>query len=240
MTGSEPVLNRPALWAALSHMRIELSGAPLRFEDSLADEQGWTVGFAERVTDEYRRFLYLAATAGFEVTPSQAVDEAWHLHLTLPHYREILCGRILGRPLEHRPATGESGDEERHCRQYEDTVALYERAFLRPPPSDIWPRPISWESRLAAAGRRRGRGLAFRIAGGAALGAAATYASGFAVASVVLGGAALIFGLLALPWHRSEARSRDGSGACGGGCGGAGSHDGGGCGASCGGGCGGD
>jgi len=240
MTGAAPVLDRPALWAALSHMQIETPGAATRFEEALAEAQGWTTGFAERVTDEYRRFLYLAATAGFEVTPSQTVDHVWHLHLGFPHYREMLCGRILGRPLEHRPAAGEPGDEERHHRQYETTVALYERAFLSPPPSDVWPRPISWEARQVAAKRRRGRRSAFRIAAGAALGAAGAYASGFAVAALVLAGIALVFGLLALPFDRSEARSRDGGGACGGGCTGIGSHDGGSCGASCGGGCGGD
>ncbi len=32
--------------------------------------------------DEYRRFAFLAATAGHPVTPSDAVDQAWHLHLT--------------------------------------------------------------------------------------------------------------------------------------------------------------
>lgn len=157
MTGAQPVPDRSALWAALSDMQIPVPGTAASFEEALADRQGWTVGYAERVTDEYRRFLYLAATAGSEVTPSRAVDEAWHLHLTCSHYREILCGRILGRPLEHRPATGEPAEEERHHRQYESTVALYERAFLSPPPSDIWPPALTWQERQMAAKQRRGR-----------------------------------------------------------------------------------
>src|SRR5687768_11467205 len=74
MTGAPPVLDRPALWAALSAMPIDPPEPASRFEDALASQQGWTGRFADRVTDEYRRFLYLAATAGFEVTPSQAVD----------------------------------------------------------------------------------------------------------------------------------------------------------------------
>jgi hypothetical protein len=239
MTGAPPVLDRPALWAALSHMQIEVPAAATRFEEAVAEEQGWTIGFAERVTDEYRRFLYLAATAGFEVTPSQAVDEAWHLHLTLPHYREVLCGRILGRPLEHRPAAGEPGEEERHRRQYESTVGLYERAFLKPPPSDIWPPPIPAEARQAAAKRRRRRGLALRSAAVAAVAAVGANAMGFAMAALALGGLALAAALLALPFQRADARSRDGGGSCGGGCTVGASDDGGGCGASCGGGCGG-
>ena len=54
MTGAPPVPDRPALRAALSHMRIELPGPSPRFEEALAEEQGWIIGFAERVTDEYR------------------------------------------------------------------------------------------------------------------------------------------------------------------------------------------
>jgi hypothetical protein len=188
------------------------------------------------------RFLYLAATAGFEVTPSQTVDEAWHLHLTSPQYREILCERLLGRPLEHRPAADVPGEEERHHRQYEDTVALYERAFLKPPPSDIWPRAISPEAGEAARKRRRGRRLAIATAAASAVGAAATYAIGLGPLAMVFAGAALIFLLLSLPFGPAEARSRTDNGACGGGGCGSGGHDSGGgcCGAGCGGGCGGD
>lgn len=141
MPGHEPASDRAALRAALSHMQIEEPGTGRRFEAVLAERQGWTLEFAERVADEYCGFLYLAATAGFEVTPSNAVDQAWHLHLEWPHYREILCDRIIGRPLEHRPGTGEPEDEARYQVQYQETLALYEQVFGKPPPEDVWPRP---------------------------------------------------------------------------------------------------
>lgn len=250
MTGAPPVQDRPALWAALSHMQIPVPGTAARFEDALAGRQGWTIGFAERVTHEYRRFLYLAATAGFEVTPSRTVDEAWHLHLECPHYREILCGRILGRPLDHRPSEGEPGEAERHHRQYEATVALYERAFLKPPPSDIWPGPATWEKRQVAAKRRRERKAASAIAAGAAISATASYLLGYPVAAIVLLGVAVIFALFSLHFFSREARSRNAGGGGGSGCGGCGGwsqSDGGESGipdgdgaAGCGGGCGGD
>src|SRR3954464_2998337 len=210
MTGTAPVLDRPALWAALSHMRIELPGGHGRFEDELARRSGWSVGFAERVTDEYCGFLYLPAVAGFEVTPSKAVDEAWHLHLTCPHYEDVLCGRILGRPLRHLPAVGAPGEEERHRRQYAGTVALYERTFGKAPPGDIWPRPIPEEEREEAARRRRGRRLAFGSAIGMLVAATAAQALDLVAIALVLGGGALIFLLLALPTHPSEARTRGG------------------------------
>ena len=174
-------------------MRIEAPDGS-RFEEALARENGWSVAFAERVADEYCGFLYLAATAGFEVTPSQTVDQAWHLHLSWPHYREILCGRIVGRPIEHRPATGEPEDEARCLRQYEETLALYERVFGKPPPADIWPDPRSdeeAEDEDLAARRRRGRRLGFQVAGGSALVAAAAQSLGSPVVALVFGGGAL-------------------------------------------------
>jgi hypothetical protein len=214
-----------------------------RFEEALAEARGWPLTFAERVTCEYRRFLYLAATAGFEVTPSQAIDEAWHLHLELPHYRETLCGQILGRPLEHRPATGEPGEEERHRLQYEHTTALYERVFLELPPPDIWPPAVSLHEPQDQAERLRRRRSRFRIAAGAAVAAAAAAsAAGQPMAALILLGLAAILAVLSLPFFAGKGR---GSSCSGGGCGGgfSGARDdadsGSSCGGDCGGGCGG-
>ncbi len=247
MTGAPPVLDRPALWAALSHMQIKVPGTAARFEEVLAERQGWPIAFAERVTDEYCGFLYLAATAGFEVTPSKAVDEAWHLHLALPHYRDVLCERILGRPLEHRPATGEPEDEERCRVQYEETLALYERVFAKPPPADIWPGPGSREEEASPAGWEQGRRASRRLAFLSLIGSVAALPFGAPLVAVGLLGSALVFYLLSQP---TIASAKGGSAGCGGSCGGgsasSGDDCGGSCGASCGGGscggggCGGD
>lgn len=241
MTGAPPVPDRPALWAALSHMQIEETGASLRFEEVLAGEQGWPLDFAERVTNEYRRFLYLAATAGFEVTPSRTVDEAWHLHLRSRHYREVLCRQILGRPLDHRPAAGEPGEAKRHRGQYERTVQLYESAFLKPPPSDIWPQPVSGDERKAER-NRRWRNLARGAAAGTALAAFAAYFVAYPLTALFLALLASIILLVGERVFSRKARSSggDGGGAgCGSGAGRADDGPGGGD-ASCGGGCGGD
>jgi hypothetical protein len=141
MTGDHQVQSHHgALWTLLQDMRIEGPGAQRRFEEALAEEKGWSLGHAERVTREYRRFLYLAASAPGEVTPSRSVDAAWHLHLTYSrHYWEELCGRILGRPLHHNPSRGEPGEGARFLGQYAETLALYRRTFGTTPPRDIWP-----------------------------------------------------------------------------------------------------
>lgn len=243
MTGDPPVLDRPALWAALSNMQIDLPGCG-RFATALAGRQGWTAAFAERVTQEYRRFLYLAATADSEVTPSKAVDEAWHLHLASPHYEEGLCRRLLGRRLEHRPGTGEPGEEERHRRQYEALRARYQTVFGELPPSDIWPGPPLREKEPAT-GWQRAADLASWTGTGAAIAAAGAYSLGYPVTTLILVSIALVLILPGLLVISLKARSGGGAG-CGGGCAGGGHSNGNDCGSSCGGGgcggggCGGD
>ncbi|MGZ8284703.1 MAG: glycine-rich domain-containing protein [Allosphingosinicella sp.] len=237
MTGVPPVLDRPALWAALSHMQIQEPGTRRRFEKVLAEQNGWSAAFAERVADEYCGFVYLAATAGFEVTPSQAVDQAWHLHLGWPHYRDVLCGEILGRPLDHRPGTGDSEDEARYGLQYAETLALYARLFGKPPPADIWPRQTGEEARddLPSA-RDRGRMLCRPAVFCCLAGSLVSLPFGVPAFTVALLGAALVFFILGQP-AGAAARGTN-SGNCGGGCGGGGSSDG--CAGCGGGGCGGD
>lgn len=220
-------------------MTIEPPDPGIRFETGLARQQGWTGRFADRVTDEYRRFLYLAATAGFEVTPSLAVDEAWHLHLRLPHYREVLCGRILGRPLDHLPGTGTAEDDARCAGQYEETLALYERVFGKPAPRDIWPRPAG----AGEIGYEKGRwpvrtvGLTAAAAGLIA-GLVAEALGAPALAAVLLIGS-FFLGLVCFPFQAMVGvmRRQNGSAGCGGS--GGGGDGGSGCCASCGGSCGG-
>ena len=92
--------------------------------------------------EEYRRFLYLAATGDRPVTPSDHVDEAWHLHLTYTrHYWDELCGRILGKPLHHDPTEGGPAQQSQFKDQYAATLARYEVVFGEPPRPDIWPAP---------------------------------------------------------------------------------------------------
>ncbi|HEU5149374.1 MAG TPA: hypothetical protein VFU19_02685, partial [Iamia sp.] len=113
---------------------------PLGFRDRLARENGWSPAHAGRVYDEYRRFLVLAATGTEPVTPSDEVDQAWHLHLTYTRsYWDRLCGEVLGRPLHHGPTTGTHDDGTRYRRQYQTTLDRYRAVFGAEPPADVWP-----------------------------------------------------------------------------------------------------
>lgn len=129
-----------ALLAQIESLAIDPPGAALSFVARLARENGWSLAHAHRVDREYRRFLFLAATAPHPVTPSDAVDQAWHLHLAYTRsYWEDLCGAILGRPLHHGPTAGGGAEDQRYRAQYAATLDRYRNAFGTPPPRDIWP-----------------------------------------------------------------------------------------------------
>ncbi len=127
------------LWRSLSAYSIGPDDAPLSFVQRLARENGWPVPHAEHVLGEYRRFLYLAVRAGHPVTPSDAVDQAWHLHLTYSRdYWDRLCP-LLGALLHHGPTQGGTAENARFYENYAATLRSYERLFGNPAPPDLWP-----------------------------------------------------------------------------------------------------
>lgn len=129
-----------ALRERLFSCAIGPEGAALTFEARLARENRWTADFAARVIQEYRRFCFLAITAGHEVTPSDAVDQAWHLHLTYSRdYWQHFCPVILRADLHHGPTAGGQVEKQRYYDQYAATLAAYETAFGETAPLDIWP-----------------------------------------------------------------------------------------------------
>ena len=127
------------VWQALEIYEIGPPDAALSFQARLARENRWSEAFAARVIDEYKRFCFLAVTAGHEVTPSDAVDQAWHLHLTYSRdYWQRFCPDVLGRDLHHGPTAGGGAEQARYFEQYARTLQSYEAAF-GPAPADIWP-----------------------------------------------------------------------------------------------------
>ncbi|MCW3848315.1 hypothetical protein OF829_13800 [Sphingomonas sp. LB-2] len=128
------------VWLALSDYSIGPEDAALSFAERLARENGWRPERAARVIEEYKRFAFLAATGGQEVTPSDPVDQAWHLHLTYTRdYWDRFCPDVLGCKLHHGPTAGGGDERQRHFEQYAHTLKAYEAAFGSPAPADIWP-----------------------------------------------------------------------------------------------------
>ena len=141
-TQQHPAHAADELRARIQAFRLDEPGSVFPFSARLARENGWTREHALRVSEEYRRFVYLAMTVGHTVTPSVAVDEAWHLHLTYTRsYWDELCGKVLGRPLHHDPTRGGGVEGARFLDAYTRTLQSYREAFGAAPPRDIWPSP---------------------------------------------------------------------------------------------------
>ena len=100
-----------SLRVEVEEFSLDEPGAPYSFSARLARENRWSVGYARRVIEEYKRFALLAVASEHQVTPSEQVDQAWHLHLTYTEsYWERFCGGVLGRPLHHQPTRGGDGE----------------------------------------------------------------------------------------------------------------------------------
>lgn len=128
------------LWGRLQAFDLDDPASPLPFTRRLARENRWTLGHARRVVEEYKRFAMLAVVAGHPVTPSDAVDQAWHLHLVYTRsYWDEFCGEVLRTPLHHGPTRGGASESAKYHDWYARTLESYARVFGEPPPADIWP-----------------------------------------------------------------------------------------------------
>jgi hypothetical protein len=129
-------------WKRIEAFDPDDPDAGLPFSSRLAREQGWTHAEAARAILEYKRFLYLAVAAGHPVSPSEAVDQVWHLHLLYTRsYWKRLCGEVLGCELHHEPTQGGTEERGKFADWYERTLASYRHHFREEPPADLWPSP---------------------------------------------------------------------------------------------------
>src|SRR5688572_21183470 len=201
---------RDDLMERLDAFSFDVPGTVRTFAARLAEEQRWSHTFTARVVREYRRFVWLAMRAGHEVTPSPAVDAAWHLHLSYTRsYWHELCERLLGRPLHHEPSRGGAAERARFAAAYARTLASY-RACFGEPPADVWPTP-----RLDRAAPARRRPVTILTA---AIGAAPLVAAGGCMAAAGAGAIdvtlvlAVAVGAVALAlWSRSRSRAAHGA-----------------------------
>ncbi len=147
------MISNQALWQRLEAFQLDDPDAPFRFSDRLARENGWSTAFARRAVEEYKKFVYLAAVSRTPVTPSDIVDQVWHLHLTFTRsYWDEMCGRVLDKPLHHGPTKGGGAEDARYRRQYDETLALYRAEFGLDAPTSHWPAA---DLRFAGAAHQR-------------------------------------------------------------------------------------
>lgn len=129
-----------ALWHKVENFEIDDPASPFPFSHKLAKENGWSTQFAKRVVHEYKRFVFLGMAAGHAVSPSEAVDQAWHMHMVYTEsYWKRFCGEILGRPFHHNPSKGGQDEAAKFTDWYQRTLTSYSYLFGEEPPSDIWP-----------------------------------------------------------------------------------------------------
>jgi hypothetical protein len=110
------------LWKKIKSFQLDHNEDSLSFSRRLARENSWSVEYTHRVIAEYKRFIFLAAISKTELTPSDQVDQAWHLHLAYTKsYWNELCAEILGVELHHLPTKGGDKEQQRFRDQYAHT-----------------------------------------------------------------------------------------------------------------------
>ncbi len=137
------------LWHRIETFELDEPGADFSFTDRLARENRWTIAFAVRAVAEYKRFVFLVCAGGHSLTPSDAVDRVWHLHLIYTRsYWIDLCENTLRRPLHHGPTRGGKSEAAKFGAWYEQTLTSYRQFFGSDLPPDIWP-PVELRFRAA-------------------------------------------------------------------------------------------
>lgn len=129
-----------ALWDKIQNFQLDDPLATFSFTDRLVRENGWELQFALRAIQEYKRFIFLICIADHPLTPSDEVDQVWHLHLIYTQsYWIDFCEETLGRQIHHGPTKGGGAERDKFTDWYGKTLALYTATFERQPPADIWP-----------------------------------------------------------------------------------------------------
>ncbi|MGI9241573.1 MAG: TIGR04222 domain-containing membrane protein [Verrucomicrobiales bacterium] len=131
---------KPELLHRIESYSPDDPGATFPYSARLARDNRWPTIYAQRVLREYKRFAYLAMVAGHPVTPSDQVDQAWHLHMIYTKsYWDEFCKGILGSPLHHSPTKGGGTEQGKFIDWYAKTLESYREHFGEEAPVDIWP-----------------------------------------------------------------------------------------------------
>ncbi|MBL6446019.1 hypothetical protein JMN32_06845 [Fulvivirga sp. 29W222] len=128
------------LWNNIRQFEIDDPESGFSFTDRLIRENGWKRDYAIRAVYEYKKFMYLICIADHPLTPSDQVDQVWHLHLLYTEsYWIDFCQNTLLRNVHHGPTKGGNEEKQKFGNWYEKTMELYALVFGSVPPADIWP-----------------------------------------------------------------------------------------------------
>lgn len=132
--------NQKQLWDRISQFEFDKAQIQFNFTDRLARENNWTRSYSKEVIEEYKKFIFLCCTLPNGATPSDQVDQVWHLHLTYTKsYWIDFCKNTLGKEIHHNPTEGGTSERKKFDTFYSSTKEEYQKAFHQEPPKHIWP-----------------------------------------------------------------------------------------------------
>ena len=127
------------LWDKISNFRLDDPDASFTFSARLARENGWTKEYTNSVIEEYLKFIFLCCVSKSSVTPSDPVDQVWHLHLTYTKsYWIDFCKNTLQREIHHNPTKGGKSERKKFNNNYTELHTIYKEMFGNNLPQDIW------------------------------------------------------------------------------------------------------
>lgn len=127
------------LWDKISNFRLDDPDASFTFSARLARENGWTKEYTNSVIEEYRKFIFLCCVSKSSVTPSDPVDQVWHLHLTYTKsYWIDFCKNTLQREIHHNPTKGGKSERKKFNNNYTELHTIYKEMFETNLPQGIW------------------------------------------------------------------------------------------------------
>lgn len=124
------------LWENILAYDLDDNSSEYGFVLRLANENYWTKDFTQRAIKEYKKFMYLAATSDFMVSPSEIIDIVWHQHLIFTQSYQQFCD-VLGKQIQHIPSTHNKEDFKKFKRAKDRTIEEYRENFGEMP-DDIW------------------------------------------------------------------------------------------------------
>ena len=133
-------LTENELWLRLAEYNFDDIDVDLPFSKRLARDNNWPQEFANKVIEEYKHFVYLIVISKRPLTPSDQVDQAWHLHMLYSReYWQNFCVKVLKIELHHGPTKGGVSEGEKFRDWYTESLNLYRKTFKYDPPADVWP-----------------------------------------------------------------------------------------------------
>ena len=101
-----------ALYEKIQAFSLDAIDAVYPLSGRLVRQNRWSLVYTQRTIEEYKKFVLLAMITDHPVTPSEQVDQVWHLHLIYSYsYWEEFCPKVLGRSLHHGPTKGGAQEE---------------------------------------------------------------------------------------------------------------------------------